>query len=151
MSVFDVIPTGRLLKEEAVLLTPESRKTLRKLELLVNKPSAGLPRLTTQSWSNSNRGFAKSFGCLAGNYQFHVSPSGDFLPCDFTPLSFGNVRQQSVADLWKKLTTHRAYCRHQQQCRMQSPEFRRKYIHPISKDTPLPVPIEELEKVSSDS
>ncbi|MEW6185062.1 MAG: radical SAM protein [Thermodesulfobacteriota bacterium] len=147
VSVFDVIPTGRLLRDESVLLTPESRKILRKQELLCNKSGNGLPRLSTQSWTNSSRGFAKSFGCLAGNYQFHISPCGDFMPCDFTPISFGNVRSRSVAALWEKLTAHPAYCRHQNQCRMQSPEFRQKYIHPIPENAALPISIEDLEKL----
>jgi MoaA/NifB/PqqE/SkfB family radical SAM enzyme len=101
--------------------------------------------MSTQSWTNSGRGFAKSFGCLAGNYQFHITACGDLMPCDFTPLSFGNVRDRCVADLWKKLTTHPAYCRHQDACRMQSLEFRNRYIRPIPLNTPLPVLIEELE------
>jgi MoaA/NifB/PqqE/SkfB family radical SAM enzyme len=104
-----------------------------------------VPCLSTQNWTNSGRGFAKSFGCLAGNYQFHVTPCGDFMPCDFTPISFGNVRKHSVADLWKKLTSHPAYWRHQDQCRMQSATFRNKYIKPIFPNTPLSVLIEDLD------
>jgi MoaA/NifB/PqqE/SkfB family radical SAM enzyme len=145
VSVFDVIPTGRLLRQEEIMLTAESRRSLRKLELACNKPTKGPPRMSTQSWTNSGRGFAKSFGCLAGNYQFHITACGDLMPCDFTPLSFGNVRNHSVTDLWKKLTTHPAYCRHQDACRMQSLEFRNKYISPIPLNAPLPVLIEELE------
>jgi MoaA/NifB/PqqE/SkfB family radical SAM enzyme len=150
LSVFDVIPTGRLLHKEEIMLTAESRKSLRRLEMICNKSSNGLPRLTTQSWTNSGRGFAKSFGCLAGNYQFHITPCGDLMPCDFTPISFGNVRKHSLADLWEKLTSHSAYCRHQDHCRMQSAEFRNKYINLIPPDTPLPILIEELEDGKDD-
>ena len=145
VSIFDIIPTGRLLCHEEILLTAESRMSLRKLENACNKPAKGLPRMTTQSWTNSGRGFAKSFGCLAGNFQFHISGCGDLMPCDFTPISFGNIRNHSVTDLWKKLTSHPAYCRHQDKCRMQSLEFRNKYINPIPANAPLPVLIEELE------
>lgn len=150
VSVFDVIPTGRLLRQEEIMLTAESRRFLRKLELACNKSTNGSPRMSTQSWTNSGRGFAKSFGCLAGNYQFHISACGDLMPCDFTPISFGSVRDHSVADLWKKLATHPAYCRHQDQCRMQSLEFRNKYIHPIFLNAPLPVSIEEFESEKDD-
>jgi MoaA/NifB/PqqE/SkfB family radical SAM enzyme len=150
VSVFDVIPTGRLLRREEIMLTAESRKSLRKLELASNKPTKGPPRMSTQSWTNSGRGFAKSFGCLAGNYQFHISACGDLMPCDFTPLSFGNVRNHSVADLWKKLTSHPAYCRHQDKCRMQSLEFRNQYINSIPLNAHLPVLIEELESGKDD-
>jgi len=150
MSVFDVIPTGRLLLKEEMMLTTESRRSLRKLEMICNKSSNGFPRLSTQSWTNSGRGFAKSFGCLAGNYQFHISACGDLMPCDFTPISFGNVRNHSLADLWEKLTSHPAYCRHQDNCRMQSPEFRNKYINPIPPNTPLPVLIEAFDDGKND-
>jgi MoaA/NifB/PqqE/SkfB family radical SAM enzyme len=146
VSVFDVIPTGRLLRNEEVMLTVDSRRALRKLELMCNKATNALPRLSTQNWTNSSRGFAKSFGCLAGNYQFHISPQGDFMPCDFTPISFGNVRNQSVAELWDKMTGHPAYCRHQDQCRMQSSGFRTKYINSIPPNALLPISIEELDK-----
>ena len=132
------------------MLTAQSRRSLRKLELACNKSTNGSPRMSTQSWTNSGRGFAKSFGCLAGNFQFHISAYGDLMPCDFTPLSFGNVRNHSVADLWKKLSSHPAYCRHQDKCRMQSLEFRNKYINPIPPNTPLPVLIEELESERDD-
>lgn len=150
VSIFDIIPTGRLLCHEEVLLTAESRRALRKLENACNKPGKGIPRMTTQSWTNSGRGFAKSFGCLAGNFQFHVSACGDLMPCDFTPLSFGNIRDHSVPELWNKLTGHPAYCRHQDACRMQSLEFRRKYINPVPADAPLPVLIEELDHGTDD-
>jgi MoaA/NifB/PqqE/SkfB family radical SAM enzyme len=82
----------------------------------------------TQSWTKSRSGFARYIGCLAGHYQFHISAGGDFRPCDFTPLSIGNVRQESVASLWKKLTIHPAYRKHRQDCRMQCPSFREEYI-----------------------
>ncbi len=85
----------------------------------------------TQNWSNSGRGFAKSFGCLAGNYQFHISAFGDFMPCDFTPISFGNVRQYSIEHLWEKLISHPAWRSHRNDCRMQSPDFRSRYIDPL--------------------
>ena len=151
MSVFDVIPTGRLLqKEEMMLTTRKPRISLRKLEMICNKSSNGLPRLSTQSWTNSGRGFAKSFGCLAGDYRFHISACGDLMPCDFTPTSFGNVRNHSLADLWEKLIIIMPICRHQDNCRMQSSEFRNKYIHSIPPNTPLPVLIEELEDEKSD-
>lgn len=145
VSVFDIIPTGRILQQTGELLTPESREQLSRFERSCNARRKGPPGLVTQNWSNSGRGFAKSFGCLAGNYQYHVTATGDFLPCDFTPLSFGNVRNHSVAELWGKLTAHPAWRRHQDTCRMQSPDFRSRYIDPLPPGTGLPVPIESLD------
>ena len=128
LTVFDAIPAGRLRGREEALLTPQSRAVLlREAQELRRKYRARM-HVITQSWTNSRSGFARYIGCLAGHYQFHISAGGDFRPCDFTPLSIGNIRQESVASLWKKLTTHPAYRKHRQDCRMQCPSFREEYI-----------------------
>lgn len=149
LSVFDVIPTGRLLHKSEVLLTPKSRRILRRLERSCNGRRRGPTNLVTQNWSNSGHGFAKSFGCLAGNYQFHIDAFGEFMPCDFTPISFGNVRQHSIGQLWEKLINHPAWCNHQNECRMQSPDFRSRYIDPLPPEIKLPVPIEVLDRLAA--
>lgn len=152
ISVSDVIPTGRLLRRDDLLLTENSRKMLLEQARLLNEEFKGRTRLLPVSWTNSGSGyFSKSLGCIAGNFQFHVTAVGDFTPCDFTPLSFGNVRSESIADLWKKLTEHSAYCRHQNACRMQTPDFRKKYIHTIPEGADLPFPIGQLDPVGGTS
>ena len=145
ISVFDLIPTGRLLGRDDLLMTEDARKGLLEEARSLARVHGGRPRIVTQSWTNSARGFAAYFGCLAGTYQYHISPSGDFTPCDFTPLCFGNVRSNSIRSLWKKLSEHPAYCEHQRECRMQSSTFRQKYVHPIPAAMALPVPIEMLD------
>lgn len=148
ISVFDVIPTGRLLHAEESLMGEETRKELMEQARTLNREFGGRPRIVTQSWTNSPSGFAAYFGCLAGTYQFHVTAYGEFTPCDFTPISFGNVRSESLDRLWKKLAAHPAFCEHRRECRMQSPAFREKYIQPIPENAPLPFPIEKLDDKS---
>lgn len=141
ISVFDVIPTGRLIQSEELLLTPESHKAIRKEAKELNRRYNFHPRIITQAWTNSNSGMAILMGCLAGHLQFHITPDGEFTPCDFTPLSFGNVRSESVGALWRKVIGHAAYCRHCTKCRMQTPSFREKYIRCIPSNANLPYPI----------
>ena len=148
ITVLDVIPTGRLIRRDDLLLTEESREILMREGRAIYKKYKGRPRIVTQTLAGSGFrgfGFTKSVGCLAGSYEFHVTAYGDFTPCDFTPLRFGNVRTESLAQLWKNLTNHPAYCRHARKCRMQSPEFREKYIHKIPEHALLPFPITEIE------
>ncbi|MGD9124529.1 MAG: radical SAM protein [Desulfarculaceae bacterium] len=144
LTVLDVIPTGRLLHRDDMLLTQQNRQRLMADGRAVFKKYRGKPRIITQTWTNGLAWFAKSYGCLAGSYEFHVSAYGDFTPCDFTPISFGNVRKDPVKELWQRLLSHPAYCRRQQECRMQSPQFRRKYIHPIPAGAGLPYPMESI-------
>lgn len=141
ISVFDVIPTGRLLESEEVILTPESHRALIKEAKGLNLRYGFQPRIITQSWTNTKSGLAILIGCLAGHLQFHITPDGEFTPCDFTPLTFGNIREESVSDLWRKVIEHSAYCRHCTKCRMQTPSFREKYIRSIPAQANLPYPI----------
>jgi len=138
ISVFDAIKTGGFSYREDVTLDREARKVLLKDSLLVNKKYRKIPRVITQTWSNSGKGFSRFIGCLAANRQFHITSKGDFTPCDFTPLSFGNVRTESVKSLWEKLLRHPAYCKRSLSCRMQDPFFRKEYIDKIPKDADLP-------------
>jgi MoaA/NifB/PqqE/SkfB family radical SAM enzyme len=108
ISVFDVISTGRLLQHEEMLLTRESRRALLKEAHELNRRYRGRPRIITQSWTNSRSGMAILIGCLAGHLQFHVTSDGELTPCDFTPLSFGNVRSEPVRSLWRKVIEHSA-------------------------------------------
>jgi MoaA/NifB/PqqE/SkfB family radical SAM enzyme len=148
ISVFDVIPTGRLLHQEEALMSEETRKGLMEQARTLNRQFKGRPRIVTQSWTNSPSGFAAYFGCLAGTYQYHITAYGEFTPCDFTPISFGNVRTESIDRLWQKLAVHPAYCEHRRECRMQTPSFREKYIQPIPDKASLPYPIEKLDTES---
>jgi len=39
-------------------------------------------------------------GCVAGSGLCYAKPNGDIWPCPFVPISAGNVRQHSLAEIW---------------------------------------------------
>jgi radical SAM protein with 4Fe4S-binding SPASM domain len=39
--------------------------------------------------------------CPAGKHYCRITPTGDVTPCPYMPVSVGNVRQQSFADIWR--------------------------------------------------
>jgi len=41
-----------------------------------------------------------SVGCHAGIFYFSLRPNGDVYPCTFLPVKVGNIRKQSLADIW---------------------------------------------------
>ena len=144
VSVFDIISTGKLKENSSMSLKAADRRRLIKEASRVQKNLRFRPRILTQSWTNSRRGFARRLGCLAANYQFHITARGEFTPCDFTPLSFGSAVQEPLQKLWDKQLRHPAYREHCFHCRMQSGPFRRKYIDPIPAGAALPYPIEKF-------
>jgi MoaA/NifB/PqqE/SkfB family radical SAM enzyme len=47
---------------------------------------------------------AEAFGCGAGYNYLFVDSRGNLCPCDFTMMSFGNLRQRPVAEVWRELS-----------------------------------------------
>ena len=144
--LFDGVPTGNLLKDTSELLTPELRQEIYEFSAEVFK-NQKIPPLSSQSWQNSVEAYLSGIGCLAANIQFYASAYGDIAPCDFTPLSFGNIRNLSLKKIWRKMTDHPAYNHRSPFCRMQNSCFRQIYIDPIPKDAILPYSIDKLPRI----
>jgi MoaA/NifB/PqqE/SkfB family radical SAM enzyme len=144
--LFDCVPTGKLLKDTSEMLTREQREEIYKYsaEVFNNRTT---PPISSQAWQNSLEAYLAGIGCLAGNIQYYVSAYGDVAPCDFAPLSFGNIRSEPLKAIWKKIVTHPAYNHRVQFCRMQHQRFRHFYIDPIPDGAILPYPIEKLPRI----
>jgi len=144
--LFDGVPTGNALNDTSEMLTSDQHEEIREFSSNIFKHQM-VPQLNSQSWQNSIEGYLGGIGCLAVNLQYYVSAYGDVSPCDFTPLSFGNVRNKSIKEIWNKMVHHPAYNHRSTFCRMQHSNFRRFYIDPIPDDSKLPYNIEKLPKV----
>lgn len=144
ITVFDVVPTGRLLREDSRhLLSDEDKAELCRLEDQYNEGHT-LPHVITQAHVNGPTGV----GCYAGWCQFYMTAYGDMTPCDFTPLTFGSAKEESVAQIWRRMAGHEDYCNHRDSCRMQNPEFRRKWVDRIPPSGPFPYPIAEIARLA---
>ncbi len=141
ITIFDVVPTGSLLPmEEECLITPEER---RRIIAAARHYSAlpGYPNVVAQSEVEG----PECAGCMGAHSQFYMTAFGDVDPCDFMPLTFGNVRDDPLEVIWQRMRSHPAFVVHADHCLMQDREFRREYIDPIPKDRLLPWPAcEEL-------
>jgi len=136
VTVFDVVPTGKLLPlEHEQLLTDEDKDRLIEMERHYNQLE-DYPHIITQAFINGPQGA----GCFAAYVQYYMTTYGDVTPCDFTPLTFGNIRDEPLADIWDRMLTHPAYCKPSDHCRMQDPDFRANYIDDIPDATLLPWP-----------
>ncbi|MGA2977216.1 MAG: radical SAM protein [Spirochaetia bacterium] len=135
--LFDDVPTGRQLTNTSEMLTDGQRAEILAYtrEIFERK---GVPSLSSQVWQNSIEGCLSGIGCLAGNIQYYVTAYGEVTPCDFTPLSFGNVRSSSLKQIWRGLVAHPAYRHASHICRMQHPDFRRCYVDAIPENASLP-------------
>jgi MoaA/NifB/PqqE/SkfB family radical SAM enzyme len=144
--LFDAVPTGKILKDTSEILTLEQREEIREYSSNISK-SKIIPPLSSQSWQNSIESYLAGVGCLAAYIQYYVSAYGEVTPCDFTPLSFGNIRDTPLKKIWELMIHHPAYNHRVTACRMQNAKFRHFYIDPIPEDARLPYDITQLPRV----
>ena len=46
------------------------------------------------------------FGCNAGHKMVYIDPFGEVSPCVFIPMTFGNVREESLEKIFKEMKSH---------------------------------------------
>ena len=145
--LFDGVPPGNNLKDTSEMLTPEQREEIYKFSAEIFKQKE-IPPLSASPWiENSMESYLGGMGCLAANIQYYISAYGDVAPCDFTPLSFGNIRTEPLKKIWMRMVRHPAFNHRTPFCRMQHSKFRHFYIEPIPDNATLPYNINKLPKV----
>jgi MoaA/NifB/PqqE/SkfB family radical SAM enzyme len=123
--IFDVIPTGRLEEQRECALHLEEVQALSELRSTY-KAKPHYPRIVHQSMFVGLHYPCIAQGCPAGVVQVHLRANGDVTPCDFTPYSFGNVKERPLAEIWQRLASDPLYATRAPHCRMADPVFRRK-------------------------
>jgi len=106
--LFDCVPTGALLHDTSDMMKPEQKSFIARYNEAAFERGIK-PMIASQAWQNSIEGYLSGIGCIAGHLQYYVSAYGDVAPCDFSPISFGNVRQESIKQIWKRIIKHLAY------------------------------------------
>jgi MoaA/NifB/PqqE/SkfB family radical SAM enzyme len=122
--------TGRWLHNPEVKLTREEERKVRKI---VDFPYACRDFYFQTQSSSQCRG-------LSDNVYFYISPYGDVMPCCFMPLTFGNVREESLKAILERMWNHSMFSESciKKECPMLNEEFRKKYIDIIPPGTKLP-------------
>ena len=133
MSMTGIIAVGNWKDREDEVMTRVDAKRLEAFHKSKNAVPEG-PRVTALPYLLG----PEMFGCFAGNRWMHVASTGDVLPCPYTPLSFGNIREEPLSKIWSDIGKFPAYKKQSMVCLMRDPEFRRQYIHTIPKEAELP-------------
>lgn len=104
VKILEPILSGKLLTEKQlnnVFYSERDREKLIKIQHKANK-RRDLPKITTFAYTESEA----KFGCGAGNQHSYISASGELYPCDFVPMSFGNVKEESIKKLWIEMNNY---------------------------------------------
>jgi MoaA/NifB/PqqE/SkfB family radical SAM enzyme len=141
LTVFDLVPTGKCIKDDDLILSDNEREVFRVIQEEQWKDIKG-PRVCLMCHVNDPH----IMGCFGVKWQIHITHNGFVTPCDFNPLHFGNVKEESLWDIWHRMKVHPEYDCKTMTCRMQDSEFRRKYIHKIPDGAELPFPIHLVDR-----
>lgn len=141
ITIFDLVPTGKRIKDDTVLLSAEEKDVIRTYQEKRWTDIKG-PRICYMGHVNNQQ----ILGCFGVRWQIHITNGGFVTPCDFMPLHFGNLKEEKLVDIWNKMVVHPEYDHKVMSCRIQEPSFRERYIHSIPEGASLPFPIEEIER-----
>ena len=144
ITIFDCIPSGRFLKNTELILTDEDRA---RIVALYDKYHEGDYPIGVVAMCKVNS--PEGAGCFGAYSQFYMTAYGDINPCDFNPISFGNVRELPIQVLWSRMRSHPDFQIHHKTCRMQTPAYRAKYIDPLPDGVRLPVAIDMIDELAA--
>lgn len=83
--------------------------------------------------------------CPAAREDIFVNNYGEVQPCPFIPISFGNVKQESLANIFKKIQEHEMFKEESSVCMpARDYKFIKKYLENIFINKDLPCPIEKI-------
>ena len=103
-----------------------------------------LPHLRWEGHSNYRKE-----GCPAGIEKLYISPYGDVMPCPFIHIGYGNLREESLASIWKRMLASSSFNAIRPGCPIsEDPAFGEKFLKPITDrgEHPLPARLHPVEK-----
>lgn len=99
--LLEPMPTGRLLDTgRCSLLSSTERQVLRQLHLRTNR-DLRLPKVSAFAHIEAR----DMYGCGAGFQHLYIDAEGNVCPCDFTPISFGNIQKEPLSVIWNRMNT----------------------------------------------
>lgn len=137
LTIWESHPTWSYIENTGIMLNEKDRDNIKKLYKKANNSKKG-PRIFYNHIFES----PELFGCMAGTRWLNLIHSGDVTPCTYVPISFGNIKKESLRDIWRKMSTF-PDLKIKKNCIMQDKEFRKKYFEEM-KTNQLPLYYEEL-------
>lgn len=92
------VATGGLAGCAVAMLSPGEFRNLAAFHVRHNRQPGG-PAVACFAYLESD----EMFGCGAGFHHLFIDAGGQVCPCDLTPLSFGNVTDEPLADIWQRM------------------------------------------------
>jgi MoaA/NifB/PqqE/SkfB family radical SAM enzyme len=138
-SATQAAPVGSF--ENAELLSHEEHERVRDL---LNR----YPRLTLD-WALS---YFLRQQCPAGKEKIGITNFGDVIACSINPLAFGNVREESLGDIWARMGGFSQFRKNSPVClAAEDKDYIRTFIEPIAQSGTYPVSYRDHPAISAET
>jgi MoaA/NifB/PqqE/SkfB family radical SAM enzyme len=100
--IHEPLPRGELTdpgEAAQIFYTKEDVARLYRIQFAANQSASGLPKVSSFPYTEG----PCKFGCGAGVLHSYISATGDLWPCDFVPLSFGNVLKEGLREVYGRM------------------------------------------------
>jgi MoaA/NifB/PqqE/SkfB family radical SAM enzyme len=129
------------------LPVPAGRWSGRELEHLSPEAETELQRLRGQShvrWDGQSNYL--HVGCSAGVEKLSITAYGDVMPCAAIQISFGNLRERPLRDIWGELLANPRFARVTDRCPLaEDKDFVARYLAPLGQaETVKPLPARDV-------
>lgn len=102
LRIHQPIPRGHLAESpeaESIFYQEDDVARLNEIQFSLNSAGGDFPKISALSYTEG----PCKFGCGAGVLHSYISATGELWPCDFVPLSFGNVLQEDLAEVYARM------------------------------------------------
>lgn len=100
VTIFEPVPVGKLAFCDDAILGEDERILLKSLHKEANKTQNNkYPRIFSFPYVESS----EYMGCGAGCSRLHITALGEVMPCDFIPVTFGNIQEENIETIWGKM------------------------------------------------
>lgn len=97
--LLEPMPTGQLMKCACkCILNKQEKSELQRVHVATNRG-----RNATKVCSFAQIESGELYGCGAGFQHLYIDAMGNVCPCDFTPISFGNVHEEAINTIWERM------------------------------------------------
>jgi MoaA/NifB/PqqE/SkfB family radical SAM enzyme len=134
-SVWEAMPKTR----SRPVITDTDRKFILEMYQRINSSPKG-PRMFSNTYFEG-----QMLGAMAGRRWMHVTADGDVKPSPYPPFTFGNVKEESLKDLWQKIRSYPYFQKQKSLTPMHDPEFL-EFVDRIPAEAKLPYPFEKVYK-----
>ncbi len=96
--LMEPMPCGELDKENEEILTPTEVEKIKEFHIRCNNDPK-MPKVAAFPYFEDS----SQFGCGAGSQHSYIDAKGNLYPCDFLPISFGNLFERPFDELWQEM------------------------------------------------